>query len=242
MTCDQRPENLPECYNAVTKADPDIAGVGVISAFIVAAGLAVVISYIYVLINEIPHIRERVDSKRWSKVLERFILSLSDQQLVTGLAVLIAGFARWNEISIYHWEIITDLAFTSSNTHIATLVVLRRHFRERKNWWPRMLRVTFMVILAILLFVANVYTGYIQWNNYTAWPMSCVALALHCNRHRGFGGEPLRLMIVWSIYLIYDYPIAILGLFEGPVRWSRKTLRLNSSVSDFRRPSHKGTW
>ena len=211
MDCAQKTLAFSDCYdesvfNASTpiKADPDIAGVGVISAFIIAAGLALLFTYIYILINEVAWFRERVDVKRWSTIIEQFVFSLSDQQLVTGLAVLIAGFARWDEISIYHWEIITDLAFVSSNTHLATLVVLRRQFREKKKRWTRWIRVVAMVALAIMLFVANTYTGYYRWSDDAAWPMRCVAVAFKCDLSYNYKGEPRRLAIVCRKSLCVD--------------------------------------
>lgn len=60
-----------------------------------------------------------------SKGLERFILALRGQQLVTGLAVLIAGNTRLCTRSIYHFKIILALAWFSSTTHLSTVAVLR---------------------------------------------------------------------------------------------------------------------
>ena len=48
--------------------------------------------------------KSRHARERRSKGLERFILALSDQQLVTGLAVLIAGFVSTCSMSIYHFN------------------------------------------------------------------------------------------------------------------------------------------
>lgn len=190
-----------ECYNVTvfndyTKiiADPDIAGKGVIIAFLFTAGLALITSFIYAVIADMPNNYLRINKERWCPVLESFLLSLSDQQLLTGLAVLIAGFGRWNRIQVYHWELVTDLAFVSSNTHIATLAVLRKYFREPKHKWIRAWRATAMVLLGIVLFVANAYSGYRYWYNYIAWPMRCVALDIRQHSNDSFGGE---LLLTW---------------------------------------------
>ena len=45
--------------------------------------------------------------------LERFLLTLSDQQLVTGLAVLIAGYMRMCSMPLYYFNIIASLAWFS---------------------------------------------------------------------------------------------------------------------------------
>ncbi|ERF73172.1 hypothetical protein EPUS_03013 [Endocarpon pusillum Z07020] len=114
-------------YNSSTKIGPDadIAGVGVISAFVAAAGLAMIAAFVYSILDNI-HPRPN----RWCEIIEQLIYGLSDQQLVTGLAVLTAGFVRWNTVLTYHLEIVTDLGFISSNTHLATLAALGKPLRE----------------------------------------------------------------------------------------------------------------
>jgi hypothetical protein len=64
------------------------------------------------------------------EVLERFILALSDQQLVTGLAVLIAAFLKC-DISVYSFGIVTSVAWFSCTTHLSTLIVLKRYIQGR---------------------------------------------------------------------------------------------------------------
>jgi hypothetical protein len=59
------------------------------------------------------------------RAIEVFILALSDQQLVTGLAILIAGFVKC-DISIYLFSNVFAIAWFSCMTHLATLTVLRR--------------------------------------------------------------------------------------------------------------------
>ena len=91
--------------------------------------------------------------ERRSKGLEKFILALSDQQLVTGLAVLIAGFVSPCSMSIYHFNIIAALGWFSSTTHLSTLAVLRVYFIEhpRLRTW----RVIAMLFVLALLSVAQ---------------------------------------------------------------------------------------
>lgn len=57
-----------------------------------------------------------------SEALVRFVLTLSDQQLVTGLAVLIAAFAKHCTISGDNFQIATALAWFSSMTHLALMI------------------------------------------------------------------------------------------------------------------------
>ena len=74
-------------------------------------------------------------SKRqiWKGALLQLILGLSDQQLVTGMAVLISGYARHCDINVYHFEMVGDLAFLSSLTHLVTIHTLREYFMEQHS-------------------------------------------------------------------------------------------------------------
>ena len=91
------------------------------------------------------------------------ILMFSDQKLVTGIAILTSGYVQLsNNISIYHWQVIIDLAWFSSLTHLATLTVLRQHFRE--NAAARIWRSVFMVLLLFMLLLALLSTGDADWS------------------------------------------------------------------------------
>ena len=94
--------------------------------------------------------RER---ERRSRGLEKFVLALSDQQLVTGLAILIAGYTNRCTLSLFHFNIIASLAWFSSTTHLSTLAVLRVYLMDRprvRDW-----RVVAMVSLLGLLVAAQ---------------------------------------------------------------------------------------
>ncbi|OCL02565.1 hypothetical protein AOQ84DRAFT_422468 [Glonium stellatum] len=87
--------------------------------------------------------------KARQEALSRFILTLSDQQLVTGLAILIAGVANQCRLTVYEFSIVLSLAWFSSTTHLATLDTLRDYFLAHKvvrNW-----RVACMLILLVFL-------------------------------------------------------------------------------------------
>ena len=81
-------------------------------------------------------------------------MSFSDQQLVTGLAILVAGYCEMlnNNLSVYHWTIVVYLAWMSSAVHIASLTLLKDVFNKRP--WLRNIRVAGMLALFTLLAVA----------------------------------------------------------------------------------------
>jgi hypothetical protein len=79
--------------------------------------------------NEVADKSKPVDAKesrpKRKKAVEGVILALSDQQLITGLAMLIAGFVKC-DISVYLFNNVFALAWFSCTTHLATLTVLKR--------------------------------------------------------------------------------------------------------------------
>lgn len=102
----------------------------------------------------ILHANSRDEGSRWREVIEGVTLSLSDQQLVTGIAILIAGYSEMlrNDLDVYHWQMIVYLAWLSSSVHIASLTLLKDVLNEHPQ--PRNLRVAAMLVLLVLLFVA----------------------------------------------------------------------------------------
>lgn len=82
------------------------------------------------------------------------ILSFSDQQIVTGLAILIAGYCEMlsTNLSVYHWNVIVYLAWLSSCVHIAFIILLRD--RLNRNHALRNFRIAAMFCLLSLLTTA----------------------------------------------------------------------------------------
>ena len=90
--------------------------------------------------------------------LESWIRNLSDQQLATGTATLIAGFARRRVETIYQFELVTGLAFISSNVHFVAIGRLQNYFHENvdaKHW-----RAVLVTLFAALSFAANFLEGH----------------------------------------------------------------------------------
>jgi hypothetical protein len=117
------------------------------------------------------HLLRRVDKRifransrnqhsRWRNIVEGVTMSLSDQQLITGFAILIAGYYEMinSNMTIYHWRIATYLAWLSSSVHIASLTLLRDLLNKDPTF--RNLRVAGMLLLLVLLSVALWPTGF----------------------------------------------------------------------------------
>lgn len=67
------------------------------------------------------------NSKRpfWQRLeagLYSLILGLADQQMVTGMAILIGALKAWDEISAYHYNLIVYIAWFSCFTHVVALL------------------------------------------------------------------------------------------------------------------------
>lgn len=80
--------------------------------------------------------------------------ALSDQQLVTGPALLIAGYAKQSSLSIYHFNIIASIAWFTANVHWVSLMTLQTYFIRRLHtfYWRLVWILLFLVFLIIAQF------------------------------------------------------------------------------------------
>ncbi|KAL8951987.1 MAG: hypothetical protein Q9222_002079 [Ikaeria aurantiellina] len=210
-------------------ADPDIAGIGVVSAFVATSFVTVAIAHISLLLgivrgyeyNEIdkwvfaqlqtvPSLRR--NEKRiqfWQPIMESLMLSLSDQQLLVGLAILVTGFLKHCSISVYHFAVVSDLAWFSSNTHMTTLNVLQVYLADRptlRNW-----RVALMLSTFVMLIATITLEGHILWFDSWNSPAQCLFDDLGGN----IGGGPQQWMIANIVLLVYGYTSAVLRLTKS---------------------------
>lgn len=87
---------------------------------------------------------------------------MADLQLLTGVCILITGFMSLRcGLSAYHWRIIVDLAWFSSVTHLAGLVVIRNSIRRRP--WVKYVRMAVCLVFLVMLIVASIPVGFFDW-------------------------------------------------------------------------------
>lgn len=168
--------------------DADISGLGVILAFTLSAYLTftlVLASYIFgqvdaSLLNTVDtqvfRIRplnscshgHRPARFRISFALRQAIIALSDQQIVTGIAIMAAGFQglRLGGIDSYHYQTVVYLAWMSSSVHLSAISLLAPLLKERPAL--RIWRLTGMLVLLVLLIIGLVPTignawGLLRW-------------------------------------------------------------------------------
>lgn len=163
------------------------------------------------------------DRKRdfWVPVIEKVVLNLSDQQLLTGLAVLIAGFWTHCSISVYHFALVNDLAWFSANVHLTTLVVLQNYFSDPERHILRNWRATLMVFMASLLVASTVMEGHYAW--FESWPYD--AQCLFNNLIGNIGGAPRYWMNVGLVLIFLNYFLNVIPLFERPTAFFELWLR-----------------
>lgn len=86
------------------------------------------------------------------------VLTLSDLQILTGLSILISGYAQLHcGLSVYHWQILVYLTWFSSLTHLSCLTFLRNHLYNHPG--ERLWRLIGMGALVVMLIVALLPTG-----------------------------------------------------------------------------------
>ncbi|RMY49318.1 hypothetical protein D0865_07561 [Hortaea werneckii] len=188
---------------AKIKPDADISGIGVILAFLItayASFVAILAAYICGMVErellsladvKVMRIRPRTERHpRMHRILRQTIIVLSDQQIVTGIAIMTAGFVglRSGQISVYHYQIVLYLAWLSSSVHLSALTLLRPFLNRHAG--VKVWRLVGMGALFIMLVIGLVPTVSYDWgiinfmdpkdssigeNNLTGWgvPASC---------------------------------------------------------------------
>jgi hypothetical protein len=117
----------------------------------------------------------------WSRVLSKNLLAFSDTQLLTGLAIQFTGMLKHCDLTVYHWKIVTELAFLTTVTHLLAVVALRNYFV--KNRWINLPRIFFML--------ANL--GLLGYTSYIAYSYELASLDLSTPLACFFKGERPRL-------------------------------------------------
>ena len=106
------------------------------------------------------------------KALRRIVLTLSDQQLVAGLAIVIVAYVQIKTITEYHFQVIVCLADLAFVVHTSTVDVIRDDLLERPamKWW----RVPAMLIFVATAMANTIPTGSSHWLMAYGLPTKCV--------------------------------------------------------------------
>lgn len=124
-----------------------------------------------------PKTQPALTRERRVEATTRFLLGFSDQQLVTGLAILVAALANRSQLTLYELQIVFCLAWFSATTHVATLQVLREYFYDNavvRNW--RILGILAFTVLICFFQVILLLAGDPQTTNGVNYgrPIQCI--------------------------------------------------------------------
>lgn len=171
-------------------ANPDIAGIGVLLSFVISAIASTAASIIATILDTqtgantklLPKLVQRWMSegisedqlkkrKLWRKVLSRLILALADQQLVTGIALLVSAYIilpsnPFNSISPggvanyqdAYFTLVVYLCCLASSTHLACIIILTHDVQEHPSVTKA--RIVLIILFSILLSVSIILNQY----------------------------------------------------------------------------------
>ncbi|KAF2260182.1 hypothetical protein CC78DRAFT_37219 [Lojkania enalia] len=208
----------PDCTakEQVVNANPDIAGIGVILGFLCTTCLAFLIAFSvlfldryekivnffrkYVVRNTDEYCLEEKPIKYWrspvfwSKVLSKNLLAFSDTQLLTGISIQFTAMLQHCKLSVYHFRVVTDLAFLTTVTHLLAVVTLRKYFVD--NPWINLPRIFFMLgNLALLGYTSYVAYSYDLVELDLSSSLACFFKSERPRLRAAFGGKWAALLI-----------------------------------------------
>ncbi|KAH6633104.1 hypothetical protein C7974DRAFT_164717 [Boeremia exigua] len=166
----------------------------------------------FMLFGRKPTPHRRLTRRQREEVIKRFILALSDQQLATGLAILVAAVANQCTLTVWEFELAFSLAWFSSTTHLATLDCLREYFLQHgavRNW-----RVFGMLSLLMLLSYSLIMS---MASNDETIPLQCTFYF--------FGEKGLYQAVPLDIFDILSAALTLVLLtwqYLVRIRWSYK--------------------
>ena len=171
-------------------------------------------------------------SPTWKKPLGRAVLMFSDQQIVTGIALLASGYSQLpSGLDAYHWQVLVYLAWFSSFTHLTTLTVLRYYFQDHPA--TRLWRLFFMLVTIALLGGALLPTGNPFWLNFygfSTFGVPAICFFQGRNIHMNFFGlstskqEPSTIISIFVLF--FGYITRMVKLWPEASHFTRSWLRI----------------
>lgn len=149
--------------------------------------------------------RHRRDDR--TKAFTAFLLSGSDQILVSEFAILTAAIAGYRDITIYSVEIVIALGCMASTVHLLTLPLLTRNIKEGK--FTKTLRVLVITAVTGMLVYLLCYRLSDDW-----W--SPTTVFFRCVRMRWNMRYPIEFIVTSAVpvVLIFGTLQAIMQIFE----------------------------
>ena len=185
--------------------------------------------------------RTKKQAQKWKNAIDSSVLMFSDQQLITGIGILVSGYTQITcSLSTYHWQVVVYLAWFSSLTHLTTLTALRAFFRKQPMlaYW----RAFFMGCTIVLLGTALAPTGYVSQNANQKIALAVPALCLfstagynEASSSLSIGEvdssvslEPFNSLFISTslMFLVVSYTSRVVSLFKHTSDIAREQLRI----------------
>lgn len=139
-------------------------------------------------------------------VVKRTLLSLSDQQLVTGIAVMSVGFSQMKTLTEYHFTLLTAFAWLSFTVYQCAAVVIESIFQMSR--FMAIWRAIWIIVMLCLLFVSELVIFNDYWLTSFGTPMSCIWDNMSGNYTRQLSGLVVLTIfgIIWGGFdIIYGF-------------------------------------
>lgn len=155
----------------------------------------------------------------WQEAASSVVLGYADQQIATGISILVAGFVKTPDISVYHLHVVIYLAWMSSNTHLSAISLLQADFRDSKRSRWRALRVVGMCAIGVMVLVVLIPTTSTVWGQLVnSRDGQAAGVPARCFWHRRYSGY-------FSGDSIWSFVILIIGLIGKGLLLFKKTRR-----------------
>jgi hypothetical protein len=168
------------------RGNSDVDGPGVLLAFLIFAGIAILAAWIDLFCN--PSVTAKASGAKrldqafargifrsaaphfylptqWTFVNHKIVLLVGDQMIITGAAILFAGYVGFHSLSTYSFQIITWQAWLATSCHQAAMMVLRDHFDQQQT--IAYIRIFFMTVIYVMLFAALIVVDRSNTSHYS---------------------------------------------------------------------------
>ncbi|KAK7192741.1 hypothetical protein PSPO01_01449 [Paraphaeosphaeria sporulosa] len=156
-----------------------------------------------------------IGKKEREEAVTRFILALSDQQLATGLAVVIGALANQCTLTNYDINMAFSLAWFSATTHLATLDCLNDYFQKHTTVW-KWRAVGMIGILAFIIY--GTAFNLISYTRHLSLPAGCGDEASITTSDGGVTTlyyDPITALSIFvSVFLVWQYCKRILSTYD----------------------------
>ncbi|WQF83991.1 hypothetical protein CDEST_09005 [Colletotrichum destructivum] len=174
------------------------------------------------------------------RAFESFILAMSDQQLITGVAlIIVTTYMTFSELSesfsVYSFQVATRLGYCSCIVHLCTISLLREHFDANKRL--RDFRVVLVSVFLALLAVCMVISDSVTFRFNRRISVKCARenlklVDLERPRYVKYSDEMILVsnLVVLILVLLLGYSRRFLELYHPLARhdshyWTARSLR-----------------